>query len=411
MIAEILSSHPMFAGLTASEIYSLVEILHERSYPSGEIIFQESASSELFIIVIAGEVEIIKSLGTSDERCIAVRGPGTLLGEMSIFSDTHTHTASVRTRTPLQVLEMARTQFGELIHSHPDQTYHLLGILSRRLEESENATILDLREKNRQLTQAYQDLKAAQARLIEEEKLERELEIASKLQLSILPQRVPQVVGFDFGALMVPASSVGGDFYDFIQLGPDRLGIVVGDVCSKGIPAALFMTLTYTAMRSEALRHRNPGDALKAVNRRLMELNDTGMFVTILYGILDTTSRQFTFARAGHPRPLILDAQFAPLDLPSNTGQPVGLFEDFLLDEQSVQLPRGSSMLIYSDGLSETLENSGVTHDLVGLCKTLLAGHAMTAQELCAGLWKTVESSVDNSLEQDDFTVLALRIT
>ena len=182
-------------------------------------------------------------------------------------------------------------------------------MLSRRLEDTENATILDLREKNRQLTLAYQELQAAQKSLIEKERLERELEIASKLQLSILPQSLPVYPGLDLGALMVPAELVGGDFYDFIPLGPDRLGVVVGDVCNKGIPAALFMTLSYTAVRSEALRYPDPGAALQAVNRRLIELNANDMFVTLLYGIIDMNSRRFTYARAGHPYPLILDQQ------------------------------------------------------------------------------------------------------
>ena len=247
--------------------------------------------------------------------------------------------------------------------------------------------------------------------MIEKERLERELEIASKLQLSILPQSLPVYPGLDLGALMVPAELVGGDFYDFIPLGPDRLGVVVGDVCNKGIPAALFMTLSYTAVRSEALRYPDPGAALQAVNRRLIELNANDMFVTLLYGIIDLNTRCFTYARAGHPYPLLLDRQALPVSIPSRPGQPVGLFEDGLLDEESVDLPANATLIIYTDGLNEPLEEQGQAFDLAGLCSTLLAGSAHSAQDICAGLWQTVKAHTGNAPAQDDFTALVIRIS
>jgi serine phosphatase RsbU (regulator of sigma subunit) len=330
----------------------LLEVLNESQHQAGDIIFHEGTTSEVLFLVFEGEVEIIKSLGTNDERLVAKRGRGSLLGEMSMFSANGTHTASVRALTTVRLLDIVRDQFHDLLQRHPEIALDLLGLMSRRLEESENTTIQDLREKNSQLTLAYQELKAAQDQLIEKKKLERELEIASKLQASILPQRVPKVPGLDIGVLIAPAHLVGGDFYDFIPLGPGRLGIVVGDVCDKGIPAALFMTLTYALMRDEAFRHRRPGNALRAVNRRLVEINPTGKFVTLLYGILDSSNHTFNYARAGHPHPLILDSNLIPIPHPSSPGQPVGLFEDFFLDEQCVSIQPDSTLIIYSDGLN-----------------------------------------------------------
>jgi sigma-B regulation protein RsbU (phosphoserine phosphatase) len=408
---DILRSLPLFTGLPDSEIQGLAEVLPVDRFQAGEIIMQEGGVSDQLLILLDGEVEIIKSLGTSDERCMALRGPGTFLGEMSMFKLDGTHSASVRARTDLRTLGLSRGTFEDLIRRHPEVTYNLLKMLSRRLEDTENATILDLREKNRQLTLAYQELQAAQERLVEKERLERELEIASKLQMSILPQSLPVYPGLDLGALMVPAESVGGDFYDFIALGPDRLGVVVGDVCNKGIPAALFMTLSYTAMRSEALRYAEPGAALQAVNRRLIELNANDMFVTLLYGIIDLNTRRFSYARAGHPYPLLLDEQAKPVAIPTRTGQPVGLFEDWLLDEESVDLPAKATLVIYTDGLNEPLEEQGKAFDLAGLCSSLLGGSSHSAQEVCAGLWQTVKSHTGNAPAQDDFTSLVIRIS
>lgn len=410
MIADILHRHPIFAALPADEIALLQGLLTERKLQAGEILLVEGGASDCLFLVMDGGAEIIKSMGTSEERLLAVRENGALLGEMSLFSQDGRHTASVRARTPLKLMEITRVQFYDLLRRRPEMAVRLVESFSRRLEESENVTVRDLREKNRQLTAAYEALQAAQAQLVEKEKLERELEIASKLQMSILPQALPCHAGFDFGAVLVPARSVGGDFYDFIPLGGNRLGIVVGDVCDKGIPAALFMTLTYTAMREAAQLCPTPGSALRAVNRRLVEMNAAEMYVTLLYGILDTATREFAYARAGHPHPLVLDSECRALLLPGGAGQPVGLFDSLMLDEQVVTLGPGHTLLIFSDGLSEALESDGRACDLGGLCQSLVSAGARTSQELCAGLWKVVEHAVVNTPGQDDFTAIAVRV-
>ena len=154
--------------------------------------------------------------------------------------------------------------------------------------------------------------------------LERELEIARQTQQSILPETLPQRPGYDFGALMVPARAVGGDFYEFIELGKGRLAIVIGDVSDKGLPAALFMALTYSLIRAEAARTKPPRQVLANVNRYLLEMNASGMFVTLIYAVLDPASGRLDYARAGHPLPLLLDAGGAPIPVPVQTGQVLG---------------------------------------------------------------------------------------
>jgi phosphoserine phosphatase RsbU/P len=151
-----------------------------------------------------------------------------------------------------------------------------------RLNESENVTIRDLQEKNRQLAQAYEELKAAQARLIEKEKLEAEMKIARQIQRSILPKPRPQVSGLDFGMRIEPMESVGGDFFDFIVPDNERNGLLMGDVSDHGVPAAIFMALTYSLLRVEALRDQSPGKSLRTVNQHLLDMNASGMYVTIM---------------------------------------------------------------------------------------------------------------------------------
>jgi phosphoserine phosphatase RsbU/P len=408
MNAEIIRQFPLFANLPDSEINRLGEALSEGYYPVGEVLFTEGSLTQYLYLVLDGEVEIVKALGTTDERVVALSKKDSILGEMSMFSRDGSHTASARAHSPLKLCKMTFDQFDAILHSYPELAYDMLRLYSRRLEESESLTIQDLREKNRRLTQAYQELQAAQAVIIEKEKLEHELQIAAEIQRGILPDKLPEYTGFDFGALMIPARQVGGDFYDFIPLDDHRIGIVVGDVCDKGIPAALFMALTYSSIRTEAFRQDSPGSTLRAVNQHLLQINRSTMFVTLLYGILDCKTSEFSYARAGHPEPLILDNHHQPVLVPMDAGQPVGLFDISAIDEQRISIPSGGTLLVYSDGLSETIEGTINSPTLSELCARILEGPAIHAQALCAQLWRTVGGSSDESLIQDDFTVVAL---
>ena len=282
MKVELLSSIPLFASLPRQEIEHLAANLQTRHFPAGAIILHEGRSSQSCFIVEEGRVEIIKSLGTSDERILAVRETGTLLGEMSLFIQSKEHTASVRALTPLTMLEITQKEFDALLHRQPGIVYEIARLMSQRLNESEDLTILDLREKNRQLTQAYEELKAAHEQIVEKELLEKELQIARRIQQSILPQVIPQYETLQCCALMVPARAVGGDFYDFIPFEDGLVGVVVGDVSDKGVPAALFMGLTYSLVRAEASQGISPGETLRRVNRHLLDINVTNMFVTLV---------------------------------------------------------------------------------------------------------------------------------
>jgi sigma-B regulation protein RsbU (phosphoserine phosphatase) len=405
-----LSRIPLFARLPRGELQHLAAALSAREFPEQAILIREGSRDDRLYIVLEGQVEVIKALGSADERIVAHRDEGALLGEMSLFSRDGCHTASVRALTPVDLLEMTRDDLDALLHRQPRFAYELVGLLSRRLEESEDTTILDLREKNRQLTAAYRELQAAQAQMIEKERLDRELEIAHHIQASILPQSLPVHPVLDFGARIVPARMVGGEFYDLFQVGEGRWGIVVGDVCDKGVPAALFMMLTYSLMRAEAPRAGSPGEALLAVNRHLLDLNPSGMFVTLLYGVLDAATCRFAYARAGHPPPLLLDDACRPVAAPMGIGQPLGLFDTPLLDERELVIPQGGTVLAFSDGLSDALENATGEDPWQHVCCAVAAIPGAAAQEICDRLWGEAQAAVaDPGAQMDDFVLVVVK--
>jgi serine phosphatase RsbU (regulator of sigma subunit) len=409
MDTGLISRIPLFAALPASDIQHLADTLRACEISEKTILFSEGGREDFFYILMDGQAEVIKALGTQDERLLGVREKGALIGEMSLFTPGSYHTASVRALTPLKLLQMTRADFDSLLHRQPTLAYEVVRMMSQRLEHSENSTILDLQEKNTQLTQAYHELKAAQAQIIEKEKLEHELQIARHIQLSILPQQLPQHARFDCGALMIPAQAVGGDFYDLIPLRGNCLGVVVGDVSDKGVPAALFMALTYSLLRAEAGRGASPGKTLKNVNRNLVEINSAGMFVTVLYGVLDYATREFSYARAGHPLPVIVDGAGRAIEVKTATGQPLGLFEDILLDEQRLVIPSGGAALVYSDGLSEAADAAGNQFGVERIPAVLSQALHLNAQGACNKLWEAVMEFSYPSKQQDDFTLVYLK--
>lgn len=409
MIEPSLTRVPLFASLPASEIAHLAGTLQTRVVATHELLFREGDPHGLFYILLDGEVEVIKALGTPDERRLAVRPAGSFLGEMSLLSPDGRHTASVRARTPLRLLEMSNAAFEALIRREPSFAYELMRTLSGRLEESENQTIQDLREKNRQLTIAYAELQTAQAQIIEKEKLERELEVARQIQRSLLPRELPRRAGLDFGARMIPMSAVGGDFYDFIQLGDETLGIAVGDVSDHGVPAALLMALTVTLLRAESRRAASPRDALVRINHQLIEGNDLGMFVTLLFGTLNTRTRRFDYVRAGHDEPLVWHADGEPVRLDRGAGQPLGLVPQPAFDEGALTLPEKGLLLLYTDGVTETAAADGSMFGTSGIESVLRRDPGRSAERMCADLLLGLDDFRGGLPQGDDITLVAVR--
>ena len=401
---------PLFAALNDDELARLIGSLETCDVPAQTLLFREGRSEDYCFILVEGRVEILKELGTEDERLLGVRDAATFIGEMSLLAPRGHHTASVRALTPLHLLRVTRADFEDLLKHHPQMAYDLAHVMSERLSESENLTIRDLQEKNRQLKQAYNELLAAHKQIVEKEKLEHELALARQIQRSILPRTLPSVQGLDLGVEMVLSSDVSGDFYDFIPLSAQELAVVIGDVSDKGMPAALFMSLTYSLVRAEADRHRSPAETLKAVNHHLLGMNGDEMFVTILYGRLNATTGQFRYARAGHENPLVHDAQACEITLETVEGQPLGLFDDPVLEEGCVTIPPGGTLFTYTDGLTEATDDRQRFYGPERLRRALRANYGAPAAGLCRAVWNDVAAFVGRAPQQDDMTLVAVRV-
>ena len=411
MRSSILRKVPLFSTLPAGELKYLASRLIPFQFPIGQIIFHEGSREEGFYILLEGEVEIFKSLGGADEHSLGIRKAVSLLGEMSLFHPDGYRTATVRAITDLVVYKMDRAEFDALLHRQPQLAYQLVRQFSNRLAETENLTILGLKEKNERLSVAYQELKTAQQQIIEKEKLEHELELSRRIQQSILPKSLPKRRHFGFGALIIPAHAVGGDFYTFLSLDKNHVGIVVGDVCDKGIPAALFMSLVYSLIRVEARNSRSPVKVLRQVNRHLLNMmNNSSMFVTLIYGILNCENGLFHYARAAHPTPILLDGTGKELPVRKKPGQPLGLFGNLPIDEQQIKIPPGGTLLLFTDGLNEASNLDGTAFGDEGrLSGSLASARRKRAQLICEHLWNDIQAFATGLPQGDDFTAVVIK--
>ncbi|MDQ2998349.1 MAG: SpoIIE family protein phosphatase [Chloroflexota bacterium] len=406
----LLRNVPLFGSLPPAELADMAASLCETRYSAGTVLFREGDYGDRFYILLDGQIAIVKALGSDDERLLGLRGAGEFVGEMSLLSQDGLRTASVRVETDSRVLELTRVDFDALLHRYPPLAYEMLRVLSIRLRESHDTAIRDLHEKNARLVQACADLQVAQARIIQQETLERELRLARETQESMLPRTLPRMACFDIGARMVAARMVGGDFYDVFPLGPDSLGVVVGDVSGKGMPAALFMALVSSLLRAEAMRSdTTPEQALRIVNRHLLSRDAHSMFVTVLYGVLCRETSEFAFVRAGHELPLLLDADGTLLTPAMGRGHPLGLFPHPMLDVQSMRLPPGGTLLLYTDGVNEAMDAHSQLFGVERIVAAVRGACDASAQQLCDQLVQAVTEYRGLAAQADDITLLAVR--
>ena len=278
----------------------------------------------------------------------------------------------------------------------------------------------EIREKTRKVEEQAQELAewnaALETRVAEHvsqlerlSRLEHELSLASEIQMSMLPTSIPSLEGYEFSARMIPAKSVGGDFFDFIPLGENLLGIAVGDVSDKGMPAALFMAMVRSLLRAEAHPGRSPKKVLRSVSHHLMDMNGREMFVTILYGILNRSTRQFHYARAGHEAPIFFDGRGRVERMPRTNGQALGVFDEVALDEQTVELPDGGMLLLYSDGIIEAPNRLNVPFGYDEMVRTIGRLQGASAQEVCDRLIRAVDRHRAGAVQHDDTTVVVVR--
>lgn len=243
------------------------------------------------------------------------------------------------------------------------------------------------------------------------ERIESELRVATEIQSSMLPRLFPPFPDrkeFDLYAIMNAAREVGGDFYDFFFVSNNKLFIVIGDVCGKGIPAALFMAISKTLLRTEGLRGYSPEQVLYNVNNTIYPDNESSMFFTGLCAVLDTGTGELTIANGGHNPPLISPGHqsFEYIQLPK--GLVVGAMPDTQYQSHTYQLKPHDTLFLYTDGVTEAMDPD---HKLYSEARLLTCLNGMTGKnvdELIHGVRADIDVFASGADQSDDITMLAL---
>lgn len=354
---HILRVSEVFGDLPEDELRAIAGMASVRRYDAGQPFIVEDEPGTSLVVIGAGEVEIVRGLNTPDERIIDENGPGALLGEMSYFVNDGLRTASVRGRTPVELVELPYQAFTTLLGARPRLAVEIVRMIAARLLQTDRITIDLLRQRNRQLAETLDALRAAQSELIAMETLEHELRLARRIQQQLLPAGAPDLPGWSLRAHWEPAAQVSGDFYDFIPSSNGGYAIVLGDVSGKGMPAALVMATTRAMIRAAAAEHSAPEEILSSVNQLLAPDMTPGTFVTCLIAHAEPDSGQLRIANAGQCLPYLRTPD-ATIPLKA-TGMPLGLLANSTYEPIETQVAHGEDVVIASDGLIEARLASG----------------------------------------------------
>ncbi|MGC9194469.1 MAG: PP2C family protein-serine/threonine phosphatase [Syntrophobacteraceae bacterium] len=238
------------------------------------------------------------------------------------------------------------------------------------------------------------------------QQMEQDLAFAQSVQSSFLPDCMPNLKGYRFCAHYQPARQIGGDFYDFIPLDEDRLGILIGDVSGKGVPAALFMAKFTTDFHLLALREKDPERLMRRMNESVCERSCQGMFVTLFYMVLKKGSGEALYINAGHLPPVSWNSLTEKFDIwRGRGGPPLGVVPDQAYPCESVSIGNGSCVLLYTDGLMEAQNSRGEFLGLDGIEKCLKAGGSQAGSSL-SRLSTLLSEFAGDSPQSDDITLV-----
>lgn len=238
--------------------------------------------------------------------------------------------------------------------------------------------------------------------------VESELDIALQIQRSLLPKAYTGTPAIDLAGTSIPAHYVAGDFYDWFELDEDTLGIVIADVSGKGVPAALFMAVARTSLRTFGNRTHGPGETLNALNRALFEDNPLVMFVTAFYAHYHVQSGRLVYANAGHNVPYVVRTNSGPEPLGTSTGRLLGVFPDAGVTEAETELRPGECLVLYTDGVTDASDPEGRFFDEKRLELVLNTASTETARGICSRVGYAVGDHCHGAI-QDDVTLVVLK--
>lgn len=355
--------------------------------------------------------------GKHDLMMTAAGGVGLCMAVLGIIAIGTNRTVT----TPLALLAGRMRLFVDSEGMHPlkmpvlpvnDEVIHLADAFEQ-MQAVITAQQRELRDTNLDLeNRVIERTEQLRRTTAEKERIGSELRIASEIQKSILPRTFPPFPhreDFVIYAEALPAKEMGGDFYDFFLIDEDRLAFVIADVSGKGVPAAIFMAITRTLMKATALNGASPAECLQQVNRLLCPENESAMFVTIFYAILNTRTHEVAYSNGGHNVPYLLSRDGGVELLQNTPGMALGIDDTFAYQTNHFTIRAGDALFLYTDGVTEAMNHQDEMFSDRRLKSFLQQQRSATPEHLIRGVISEVKVFAGDVAQSDDITLLALR--
>ncbi len=413
---------PIFDGFSDPDLERLAGNLEQRHLQASEVLFYQGDEGLESFVILDGALEVIAYVDGTEIQ-LEVRLTGEIIGEMAPI-DNSPRSATVRAVRESLVAVFNLEQFYTLLLSDSVLAVEMLKRGTSRLRSTSQQMITGLELKNAELSQAYEELKAAQEEIIHLNRIQEELAVARRIQKFFLPRTIPQPEGWQIAAFNRGAQAIGGDFFDCIDLPGGRLGLVVADACGKGVPAALFVALTRSLLRasSQAPWALHDGDyfnlesiatgALWFTNDyTAREHGESNMFVTMFYGLLEPNTGTLAYVNAGHNPPLILrvsDESVYELGGES-TALPIGIIEGQKYEATQATLEIGDTIVAFSDGVTEAMNSAGEPYGDERFIEFLRQYFNTDSEELVAKVVESIDAYAGEAPQADDITLLVAR--
>lgn len=395
----------------------------------GTVLVSQGTSSDVAYFLAAGEVTVFAETAYGSVPLSTLEAPR-LIGEIGVLADLP-RTATIRAGAGAVLHPIARGDLLELGRRLPGLFVAVIAQLGRQIGAINNALGLytnalealerrefdarileDLRNPPPQIAAFATMFRRFATQITEKRRQEDEMAGAAVIQRSLLPpetERSGRRGNFDVAATIRPARDVGGDFFDLLRLDDRRLVLAVGDVCGKGLPASLFMSIAVTVLRTAAREFAEATDIVARANTILCRDNPSGMFATAFFGILDIETGDLTYCNCGHNSPMLVCRDCALRTLPA-TGLPLGMFEDRSAAQKSIRLQAGETLVIYSDGITEAmnpLKEEFGDERLAGLLTK--ASASGSAGDLLGHLFAETDAFRGSAEQADDMTCIVVR--
>lgn len=392
MIREGYGWIPLFQEVDETLLASLLSHCEVRQMGAGTDLLRIGETNDSFYILLKGELIVFLSAEARQGHGISLQ-PGHCIGEFSAI-DRLPVSALVRCESEAEVLHLSGPFFWEQLVTLPGVARNMMRGLTERARTTNQLALQSLRE------------------LLELDHLREELDLARRLQASMLPLRHPLFhdrSDLEVAGRVEPAASVGGDFFDTFLTADDRLFLCIGDVSGHGIGASLLMARTIGLIRSLAMSATGPEAVLEQLNAFLCEGNETCLFVTLFCGYLEPTCGTLTYSNAGHLPPLLIQAG-ACTELPLPRGLLAGISPQARYRSETVQLNRSDLLFAYTDGLSEAEDAEGRPFGIDPCRELLLQRKQAPLPTILDGVRDALTGFSGSSALEDDCTLLLLRL-